>query len=323
VAPLLSVSPLILDQSFPRDTLELRIAAAALGHVAECARNGRAYLLITNALEEFVESFDWSRGGHQHELLREIYSLINLWLLQPHRGLVKLELERVVNYHPHPLPEHVTDTGLAEFWADEVGRLLQAHDTSLNGTNGYFVGVACDSSFSGGPLHQYPAGVSHCFPLIGPDALSSLLDAYEWELDPHLHRQRVTFSQARNHVDVIGAIDVKPPRSGSHYKVTFSGARSWTLDSNIDPVPERFLKQLVPITGYPVSRNQIRAAQRSHSGKNVSPRGLRRSRHGSYLTDINRWAMAGETSRCPGISKGRRPILTGHSSLRFRMRSLH
>ena len=49
----------------------------------------------------------------------------------------------------------------------------------------------------------------------------------------------------------IGASAVENPTRGSHYKVRFPGRRSWVLDRNEDPLKDTFIKELVPITGYP------------------------------------------------------------------------
>ncbi len=44
---------------------------------------------------------------------------------------------------------------------------------------------------------------------------------------------------------------VEPPDKDSHSKAWFPGAdRPWTFDANDDPVPEPYLRELRPLTGY-------------------------------------------------------------------------
>ena len=90
------------------------------------------------------------------------------------------------------------------------------------------------------------------FPLVGSDDLSTLVDAYEWEIPDDLHSKQVSFKDAKKHIIVLGASRVeKPLHGGSHFVVRFEGSRSWPLDRNEDPRKDAFLNQLVPITGYP------------------------------------------------------------------------
>jgi len=56
--PLLCLSPLILDQTFPRNEGELRLANDALGAVGESVLAGDVHLLVTEVLREFVLGVD-------------------------------------------------------------------------------------------------------------------------------------------------------------------------------------------------------------------------------------------------------------------------
>jgi len=224
--------------------------AAALGELADVVRSGGAMLVMTKALEEFVDCFDWNRVGPQQALLREIYRLVNQWLLQPHSNNVKLDLTGVQGAQPHPVPPYCGGGILVDLWAEELGRLLVAHD-AYGGTAGYFAGVACDQAFSGGQLTTFPQGQARHFPLVGSKELPSLDDAFDWTLQADLHRRSVSVASAEKNCFVLGAVAIDPPGRGSHCKVRFRNRRSWTLDLNNDPVPDRFLKELVPITGYP------------------------------------------------------------------------
>lgn len=245
------MSPLILDQSFPRNRNELRTAGIALGELAESARRGEAILAITNVLEEFVSGFDWARGGAEHALLSEIYRLISDWLLQPHSNQVKLDLSAVDQYVPHLLPVNCDGAGLAFYWQDELGRLLEAHDSNAGVRPKFCGGVVCDSSFSGGPRGQYRGAPQRSFPLVGRDDLDTLEDAYEWQVDDDVSRRKVSVSMAMKNCSILGASRVDKPNGGSHYRVVFPGERSWPLDVNVDPIPAKFLKELVPIAHLP------------------------------------------------------------------------
>lgn len=250
--PLLCPSPVILDQSFPRDEYELRLVGEALGEIQNCIEKNRAHLILTDILRDLVESFDWVRTG-PYPLLSIIFGLLNQWLLQPHVRLIEVDVSNVDDYQPHPLPQSTGKQGLAECWADEVGKLLTLHDSFCTGTQ-FFVGIACESAFAGEDLGEYdnPTG-QRAFPLVGPDDLNQLLDAYDWQIPIDMYDRSVSFDSAFKNCGIIGATHVDPPASGSHYKVHFEGQRPWPLDKNTDPVPERYLRELTAITGYRLS----------------------------------------------------------------------
>ncbi len=88
------------------------------------------------------------------------------------------------------------------------------------------------------------------FPLVGPADLDALDDAFDWELPADLHQRGVTFDEAYRHVEMIVG-RVEKPKGSSHYQVRFEGERSWPLDFNFDRIPDRVIKELQPITGYP------------------------------------------------------------------------
>ncbi len=62
----------------------------------------------------------------------------------------------------------------------------------------------------------------------------------------------ISFNQAKNNIDILGAVRVEKPRGmgGSHYIAVFEGARSWPIDKNTDPLPDDYLKELIDVTGY-------------------------------------------------------------------------
>ncbi len=252
MTPLLCASPVILDQSFPRDDSELLLVADALGELEGHLQKDTVHLILTADLRAFVEAFDWTRTG-PYPLLNDIFRLLNQWFLQPHDRLVGVNVSEVENYKPHPLPRGTEKQGLVEIWSDEVGRMLVLHDACCTG-NEFFVGVACVFAFAGEDVGEYdnPSN-QRVFPLVGPDTIDQLADAYEWDVPSDVHRKHVGFDDAHKNCMAIGATRVDSPSGGSHYRVIFEGRRPWVLDPNTDPIPERFLRELVGITGYPIA----------------------------------------------------------------------
>jgi hypothetical protein len=250
--PLLCPSPIMIDQSFPRDDQELLVASRGLGELISYIESDKVHLLLTDTLREFVNNIDWQRPPVPQGILREIYIIFHRWFLQPHARLRLINVENVKNYLQHPIPEGCQKEGLIVYWSDEMGRILVLHDkNSLD--EKYYIGVACANSFAGKQLSIY-AGVENArfFPLVGPTNITILEDAYEWIVTPNWHQLNISFEQARNNCHVIGATRVEEPDGDSHYKVHFPGARPWILDFNVDPIPLRFLNELVPITKLPL-----------------------------------------------------------------------
>ena len=249
--PLLCGSPCILDQSFPRDNRELGIVAETLGELERLVSENRVHLVLTESLADLVSEIDWQSRGGQYPVLIEIHRLLLAWFLQPHERLVRIDTTSVQQAPVHPLPGGVLDSGWASLWAEELGKLLVMHDRVCR--PGFCVGVACEQGFSTGHPNVWQVG-DRAFPLVGPEQIPELEDAYEWEPSPSdLHRRLVTLSDAIKNVHLIGATTVDRPHRDSHYKVHFTGARPWTLDANVDPVPETHVSELVAITGLPLS----------------------------------------------------------------------
>jgi len=248
--PLLCTTPTILDHSFPRNEDELYRVAESLGVIEEILKEDRAHLILTSWLREVVEEFEWQTGK---PLLGDIRRLLCQWFLQPHERLVEVNLDHIKDYKSHPLPMSCKSQGLFEFWSDEMGKMLILHDSCCS-NNEYFIGIACELALCGEELGEYVnPNNEKTFPLVGIEELEELSDAYRWEdIPPNIHNKDVSFSNAYKNCYVLGATRVDSPPSGSHYKVHFEGERPWSLDKNIDPVPERYLQELVVITGRPI-----------------------------------------------------------------------
>lgn len=247
--PLICCSPVILDQSFPRDTSELYSVADTLGRIQEQVNRDEIHLILTDELAELVENFDWN-VREEYTILREIYRLLNQWFLQQHGRLIRVDLSGVQEYDKHPIPEGCEAQGLVDLWSDEVGKLLTKHDKCCP-RNRFFIGIACESAYCTGKQRRYinPSG-HRAFPLVGPCQISSLADAYDWQVPTDIMRQSVYIEDVTRHYKVIGSESLIRPSGGSHYKLMFKGGRSWVLDTNIDPVAEQYLSQLKSITGY-------------------------------------------------------------------------
>lgn len=250
--PLICCSPVILDQSFPRDAFELYLVADTLGRIQDQVRCDEVHLILTDELAELVENFDWS-VREEYAILVDIYNLLRQWFLQQHKGLIRVDLSRIKEYNKHPIPEGCDAKGLVDLWSDEVGKLLVKHDRCCS-RGAFFIGIACESAYCTGKPRCYmnPSGY-RAFPLVGPNEIPLLVDAYDWQVHTDIKRKRVCFKDVVHHFKVIGAESLIRPPGGSHYKLTFKGGRSWELDSNIDPVAEEHLSELTSITGYTLS----------------------------------------------------------------------
>jgi hypothetical protein len=178
---------------------------------------------------------------------------LNQLFLRQHERLIEIDLAGVSEYEQHPLPAGAETGELIDFWSDEMGRLLVLHDQCCP-ANQFFIAVVCPHAFAGETRGCYGnrAGL-RAFPLVGPDDVDTLADAYVWLTPSDSHQWSVSFEDAKRNVFVLGARDVETSSGGgSHYMVRFPGERSWPLDKNVDPIPDDFLKELIAISGYPL-----------------------------------------------------------------------
>jgi hypothetical protein len=255
MAALLCPSPVILDQSFPRDDDELNLVAVALGELQLYIEEDKAHLIITNILRELVadfEGFDWTPPS-RNKIQGEIYRLIQQVFLREHERIVQLDnyIDLFVEkeHLPHPVPKGCEKQGLVEIWSDELGIILVLHDQCCN-KGEYFIGVACEHGFAGEPVGEYDNSTNtRAFPLVGPDNIIILADAYDWDTPKDIHQKPVSLHDAQKNIHVIGGTIARC--DGDHFNVTFEGGRTWPLTLR-DPVPPPFLDELVPITHYPL-----------------------------------------------------------------------
>lgn len=259
---LLCLSPVLLDQSFPRDEEELRTVASALGELEKFISGDAVQLITTQTLFDFIDAFDWASTNPN--LLTEIYRFLSQLLLRQDDRIVDMDKyislansSTTQTYYPHPLPGRCENQeGLLDLWSDELGRILCVHDQCVS--NDFFIGVACANGFSGEFIDEYINPKEYrVFPLISPDNINILLNAYEWDIPNDIHQRSVSVENVKKNCKVIGGVLEKPDRD-SHYKVKFQGQRSWTFSINDDPVPEPYLRELVDLTPY--SKNVIKVA---------------------------------------------------------------
>ncbi|WP_375745468.1 hypothetical protein NR800_12025 [Corallococcus interemptor] len=245
---LLLPSPTLLDQSFPRTNEELKVISVSLSGMLELVREGECGLLSTEALRDFVEKFDWDRTG-PYPLLMDIYRFLSQMLLYPSDYVFEVDVSGATGNMLHPTPTACSSRGLSGDWSIEAGKVLELH-LRHSGLQDAHIGVACAQAFAGEAKDSYAVQVP-AFPLVGPDDIGSLSDAYEWNVPSDIHQKSISFAEVRKNCFAIGATEILMPKGSSHYMVKFA-RRPWPLDCNTDPVPERFLGQLEDITGYPL-----------------------------------------------------------------------
>ncbi|MTJ55792.1 hypothetical protein FJR38_25560 [Anabaena sp. UHCC 0253] len=253
---LLCLSPIILDQSFPRSENELKIVACAIGELQEFISNDKVHLISTDILRQFIEDFDWTATNGT--LLSEIYNFLSNLFLRQDASLIDIDKyikwcdECGINqYQAHPVPQTCKDQGLISCWSDELGKILYLHDKCCSNEE-FFIGVACAYGFAGECVDKYDnPNNDRAFPIVDQNNIDVLVDAYDWSVPQDIHQKSVSIQNVKKHCKVIGGTLEKPVRD-SHYKVKFTGHRSWTFSNNDDPVPEQYLKELVEITSYPL-----------------------------------------------------------------------
>jgi hypothetical protein len=242
-------SPVIIDQHFPRTEEQLKRAAHTIGELTRLARNETLVLAITDTLVEVAKEFDWSAG--RGEIRSEIYHLLNLLLFQPHRGVGIVAFTASLRHQAHPIPEYCNDTGMVEFWADELGKLVAMHrDCPGEGTK--CAGVACILAFCGLPLGSYRPSDAPRFPLVGPSELCVLSDAFEWTTSEDDHTIRVTHQDICENYRLIGAV-TKDTDAQGHDMLRFRSGAKWSFSEKWGNfVRDSHLKELEPYVHLPL-----------------------------------------------------------------------
>lgn len=116
----------------------------------------------------------------------------------------------------------------------------------------FFIGIACAYGLTDEELDEYINPENYrVFPLVAQKEIEKLIDAYDWNIPSDIHQKNVTVENIKKNYQAIGGV-LESPERDSHYKVKFPGQRPWTFSVNTDPLPERYLKQLVEKTAYPI-----------------------------------------------------------------------
>jgi hypothetical protein len=252
--PLICFSPNVIDHTFPRSNQELEIVQQTLSSITSATQKEECVILLTQALVDFISELEWSFCWEvisRYPKVETVYRLLAELGLQQH-GVLRINVAHVVEFGLHPLPKEIEPNAFSQTWSEELGRLWQLHSDRCNPGKS-FIGVACTFAFGGQDKGTYdnPDNLP-TFPLLGPGEIGVLEDSFEWDLPAGMHNRKVSFDDARKRISLLGG-SVSKPKGSSHYQVRFAGARTWPLDHNIDPVPEDFLKELIPITGQELS----------------------------------------------------------------------
>ena len=224
--------------------------SVSLGKIQRLLDDGASGVILTPTLRDFVTMFEWERPETTMGLARDVYVYCTLLFLTPRTDVVEVDIDRApTDALPHPLPAGCDHGELIGYWCDDLGRLLRAASAASRQA---CIGVACPYLLAGIDSPGYESDAT-AFPLVGEEELDQLEDAYVWDVPSEAHDIAVSFDDARRNLRSIGATSIDPPSGGSHYKVRFNGARSWPLDPNVDPIPDRFLRELVPLTHLPLA----------------------------------------------------------------------
>jgi hypothetical protein len=114
---LLCLSPVILDQSFPRDDDELNLVAIALGELQLYIETDQAHLILTNTFMDLVadfEGFDWTPS--RDKIQGEIYRLIQQLFLRKHKRIVQLDNYIDLSKEREHLPHQFQKVAREKVW---------------------------------------------------------------------------------------------------------------------------------------------------------------------------------------------------------------
>lgn len=231
--PAVLLSPIFLDQKFPRELNELRVVQAGLAVAARGLKDGRFKLIFSAAFEEFIDltNTTWRESQTLNGALIDINRFL-CQLIWRGEGVIRVQLPSDLKCSPHPVPERC-DGDLVRHWADEVGRLILVHD-SVCMDQQYFIGVLCPYCCCGDTDAGRYSGTPprRCFPIGGSDLAEHLADAYIYKIPKTVHDRRVTVGEIIKNYAAIGGVRVESVKGTDHRRIVFSGLPAWEFDSN-------------------------------------------------------------------------------------------
>lgn len=248
--PAMCPPPDIFQNAF--ENYELDKVSYIFEYLEEAAKREEICLILTDPLKELLRNTNLSNLG---SYWGTIGSILWQWILQPHRAILTVNTQLIDEFSNHPLPTGIGDGCLVDTWMMESGRLLVIHQHCNEGQN-YFIGVLCPDALNGNEKRTYNTeGLG--FPLVGPDDLNTLEDAYEF-IVPHGYGQRVVNERlVRKNYHAIGASYIDDARGeGDHFLLIFDSGHSWPYDPSWDHIPPHGYLQLREITG--LSTNVIK-----------------------------------------------------------------
>jgi hypothetical protein len=221
------LSPILLDQQYPRSEDELRVGSQCLGNIIESVRLGELQIVVTPLIVFMLEQLDteyWLEDPHrsyQREIAWQLASLI----LMPNATINVLRLKSM---GLHPIPKSTYSDRIA-MWAEEAQALLNLHDSLSK--DGYFIGVLCPFRFQGEPGPEYEAPLpERYFPQVGSDAQQILRQCHSYRVPRQVKDQHVTYRDLQANYRAIDGVKIVAA-NGDHMKVIFRGGRSWVFDS--------------------------------------------------------------------------------------------
>ena len=167
-----------------------------------------------------------------------------------------IDISNMESYLPHPVPQGFNDTeGMAQFWSDELGKILVLHDGCVGkDKTKFFVGVVSAEAFADekddAAENYINPDDKRTFPLVGLAYKQNLVDAYEWDVPTGIRDKQIYIRDIERNYRIIGASRLESPKRDDHFKLIFVGQRPWTFNKT-NPVPDSFIRELVEITGYP------------------------------------------------------------------------
>lgn len=247
---LLILPPAVVDQSAPRGKAELVRASVALSALSDLVNSGSVVLAITRDIEEMATDYDPRGWSLMPPTQRDVKSLLAKLLLRG-VGILRITSRCGGEGVPHPLPIGVSleQRHLGDFWATDIGRLLELHrNCKSEGRFNRCIGIACDYAFSGLPINSYQEPFEAAFLLVGPSDLHRLESLRDYEVPAHSHNFPVTVNDVENNYPCIGASG--RGFGGDHPEIHFPNGSKWSYSRNWKPaIKDEKLKQLTHFTG--------------------------------------------------------------------------